>query len=148
MTCILPCRIVRDSAVYERQAPSLVYLSLHRGRNGLEGIFTTAVQGDDGFAREIRRQLGQLVGNLGAFGRSALEPGAIVTIDDRKTSVDGTRRLDFDPRWHLELPAVVRGDQHQQLVASFGQPKQGDRAGKPAMVGVRILAATLSDIRA
>ena len=71
-----------------------------------------------------------------------------MAIDDRKPAVDGSGGLDLDARWHLELPAVVRGDQHQELMASFGQPKQGHRAGKPAMVGIRILAASLGDIRA
>ena len=90
---IFPCRIARIAAVYERQAPIAVCLSLHRGRDSLESIFAIAVQGDDGFKREIRLRQSRFAVARIVVRRSPLEPGAIVAIDDRKPAVDGSGRL-------------------------------------------------------
>src|SRR5688572_31246898 len=92
VTSISLCRIARTAAVDECHAPVLMCLGPHRIRNSLEGIFAIVVQGDDGFARETRRQLSRLVGRP-IVSRSPIEPGAVVAIDNRKSAVDGSRGL-------------------------------------------------------
>src|SRR5215213_1661206 len=123
-------------------------LSLHRGRDSLEGILAVSIQYDDRFKREIRPHMSRFRGNRIVVRRSPLEPGPVVAIDDREPRVDDSAGFNLNARCYLEVPTVVRGDNDQQFMVPWGQPGQGHRTGESAMISIRVLAVSLGDIRA